>query len=132
VKLHVLAAFAALSLVSLSACGGGGSTAIVPTAGAPTANLVPLTAKTVVTAVYGKKPLPNILITLWKCAEPCSFPPKFLGKLSAGKTGAKGRVGLHGNWTKSMWVCAVGTYNHNDGTWCEKPFPPTLKVNFKF
>lgn len=130
-KIHVLAALAGLSLVSLSACGGG-NTAILPSPSTPMSKILPMTAKTVVTAVYGNKPLPNIVITLWKCAAPCSFPPKFLRKLAAGKTGARGRVGLHGNWTKDDWVCAVGKYTHHDGTWCQRPFPPELTANFDF
>lgn len=129
-RLQVLAAFAALSLVSLAACGGRNA-AIVPTDDAPMAQVLPLTSKTVVTALYKGKPLPNLLVTLKKCQKPCEYPPKFLGKLSAGKTGAKGRVGLHGNWTKDTFVCAVGSYKNYDVTDCRLPFPAKVTLYFE-
>lgn len=129
-KLQLLATLAALSFVSLSACGGGNS-AIVPTDGAPMGKVLPLTSKTVVTALYKGKPLANLLITLKKCQKPCNFPPKFLGKLAAGKTGARGRAGLHGNWTKDTYVCAIGSYKNYDVTDCRLPFPPEVTLYFE-
>jgi predicted lipoprotein len=126
VKLRVLAVCAALVVVSLSACGSGNTPDGL--VAAPVANaVVPLTRTVVVTAVYGKKALPNIQVTLTHNTWPD-------GKLIAkGKTGPQGRVKLSGNWTEKEIICVGGKRSPgNDSRVCQMPFPAAVTLQFKF
>jgi hypothetical protein len=124
---RVLSAFAALSLVSLSACGGANT----PTglAGAPAANvIVPLTKTVVVTALNGGSPVRGLEISLTRNTWPG-------GKLIAkGKTGPMGRVRLSGNWTNQELICVGGRLHipsgYKERHKCELPFPPTIMLRF--
>jgi hypothetical protein len=137
-KLGTLRFSATLSLLALSACYGG-NTAVEP-AGLPPTDAgigLPLTSMTVITAVYKGNPVPRITITLWKAELPkCpSCEPKFLKKLASGKTGAKGRVSLSGNWTNDTFLCADGSYTRGSATYnstlCRRPFPKSATLQFQ-
>jgi hypothetical protein len=125
VKLRVLAVCAALSPLLLSACGGPNSTEGL--AGAPATNsIVPLTRMVVVTAVYGKTPLPNLLVTLTRNSWPNGKP------ITKGKTGPKGRVTLSGSWTEQEVICAgAKRSNGNYSLDCEHPFPSAVELQFQ-
>lgn len=119
-------AFAAVSLVSLTACAGGSATGglTLPAARA----VVPLTRTVDVTALDGGKPVSGLQITLTRNSWPG-------GKLIAkGKTGLKGHVKLSGNWTNQELICAGGTLHIQGGIKqvhkCEAPFPAALTLRF--
>jgi 5-hydroxyisourate hydrolase-like protein (transthyretin family) len=127
VKLYVLTAFAVLSLVSLCACGGGNTTSGITAL--PAAHAInPLTNSVEVTAVMGGKPISGLTISVTRKDWPG-------GKLIAkGKTGAKGRVKLSGNWTNQELICAGGRLNTPSGfkerSSCSQPFPKTITLRF--
>jgi 5-hydroxyisourate hydrolase-like protein (transthyretin family) len=127
VKFLVLAAFAALSLVSLSACGGANT--ITGLAGVPAANvIVPLTRTVEVTALNGGSPIRGLEISLTRNSWPG-------GKLIAkGKTGPRGRVRLSGNWTNQEFICVGGRLQipsgYKERHKCELPFPQTITLRF--
>ncbi len=128
-NLRVFLLVATLSPLFLSACGSpnpGTGLASLPAADrmAPSANDV------VVTAVFGKTPIPKLEITLTRKSWPG-------GKLIAkGKTNPKGQVKLSGNWTNQEIVCAGGTYQRRPGSTfqayvCQSPFPKAVRLEFK-
>jgi len=125
VNFRVLSAFAALSLVLLSACGGANTTTGL--AGAP-AMVVPLTKTVVVTALDGGSPIRGLEISLTRNTWPG-------GKLIAkGKTGPMGRVRLSGNWTNQELICVGGRLHipsgYKERHKCELPFPQAITLRF--
>jgi hypothetical protein len=127
-KFRVLVGLAAVGFVSLSACGSLNTTGGL--AGTPVANaIVPLASTVMVTARYGKSPIPHLEMTLTRGNWP-------KGKLIAkGKTGPMGRVMLSGNWTGQETICVGGRYVRASGVFeashCERPFPRAVTVDFQ-
>jgi len=127
VKFSVLSAFAAISVVLLSACGGASTTTGL--AGAPDANaIVPLTRSVEVTALNGGSPIRGLEISLTRKTWPG-------GKLIAkGKTGPRGRVKLSGTWTNQELICVGGRLQipsgYKERQKCELPFPPAITLRF--
>jgi hypothetical protein len=127
-KLYALAVLAAIPLVSLSACGGGGNTTGA-LAIAPAANAVVPAIRTVdVTAIKSGSPISGLEISLTRSSWPG-------GKLIAkGKTGPKGHVKLSGDWSNQETICVGGKLQVTSGTktryHCQTNFPAAYTLTF--
>lgn len=145
-KVRLNAPLAAFIVLTLSACGGAGSSAVNGGAMMPSTNAAnpvgidgvePLTKHVTIIAALGRKRLAHVVVALYKSSRPqCPFcQPKRNTQVAEGVTNSNGQVVLSGSWTYKNFMCVVGnstsSRHRRIAQLCAQPLPKTLKLQFK-